>query len=98
VTGGKRNALVFEVTSERVDDGHRSVTAAGTPDRQGEVCLSFLLVAREEEVKEGPQVAEESLGIGLVEDEARHGLLFAGVVAQIGYEVRVGQPRTACHA
>src|SRR5262249_45085550 len=83
--------VAVEMFTDLVRDGHRAMSASGTPDRDGDVALSLALVERHQEIE---QFAESANGlprllalIQVFDDR----LIVAGQVFQFGDEMRVGQ-------
>src|SRR6266508_1398156 len=83
--------VAVEMFTDLVRDGHRAMSASGTPDRDGDVALALALVERHHEIEQFAKSANglpRLLALIQVFDDR---LIVAAQVFQFRDEMRVGQ-------
>src|SRR5262249_15194936 len=83
--------VAVEMFTDLVRDGHRAMSATGTPDRDGDIALALALVERHQEIEQFAKSANgltRLLALIQVFDDR---LIVAGQVFQFRDEMRVGQ-------
>src|SRR5689334_14710092 len=84
-----RIPVVREPARQLVDERDRAMTATRAPEPERPIPLALTLVQRQREVEERYRAREEVLGLGTIEDEARHRGVGAVERAQLVNEERI---------